>query len=176
MRIGSPLDPTERKIHELAACGVLKDLHNDLDGLVARAYGWDWPLARDVILERLVELHDERLREERTGKVRWLRPQYQIPRFGHVTPAAAELELPEGAPAPTKKAKRPSWPADVISQIGAIKQLLASEALSASEIVSRFSGARADIIQRHLEILSVMGEVQKNPDERYQGSGSLATS
>jgi hypothetical protein len=170
LRTGEELTANERKIHEIAACGVLKDLHDALDALVARAYGWEWPLEKEVILERLVALHDERVKEEKTGKVRWLRPDYQIPRFGKDLPAPPELVLPEGAAAPAKKAKRPSWPADVISQIGAIKRLLSEEALTAEDITARFTGAKADLVRKHLEILLVMGEIQLNPDGRYQGA------
>jgi hypothetical protein len=165
------LTPKERKIHEIAACGVLKDLHGELDALVAKAYGWEWPLEKDVILERLVALHDERVKEEKAGKVRWLRPDYQIPRFAKDLPVAeAALGLTDAAPAAAKKAKPPAWPADVISQIGAIKRLLADEALSADDVAARFTGAKADIVRRHLDILLVMGEVQQNPDGRYQGA------
>jgi len=171
LRSGEPLTEKERKIHEIAACGVLKDLHDELDMLVAKAYGWEWPLAKEVILERLVALHDERVNEEKAGKVRWLRPDYQIPRFGKgVASAASELGLDEATPAAAKPAKRPVWPADVISQIGAIKNLLASQALTIAEVGGHFSGARLEIIRRHLDILEVMGEVQKNHDGRYQGA------
>lgn len=170
LRSSEPLTAKERKIHELAACGVLKDLHDEIDALVAKAYGWEWPLERDVILERLVALHDERVNEEKAGNVRWLRPDYQIPRLGKdLAPAASELDLDEVAPAATKPAKRPAWPADVISQIGAIKKLLSSQALAIEEVAGQFSGSRPEIVRRHLDILEVMGEVQKNPDGRYQG-------
>ena len=170
LKSGAALTPKERKIHEIAACGVLKDMHDELDALVAKAYGWEWPLTKEVILERLVALHDERVKEEKAGKVRWLRPDYQVPRFGKDLPVAApDLDLPE-APAAAKKARRPAWPADVISQIGAIKRLLEAEALSAEDIAARFTGAKADIVRRHLEILLVMGEVMLNPDGRYQGA------
>jgi hypothetical protein len=64
----------------------------------------------------------------------------------------------------------PPYPADVISQIGAIKRLLSEEALAAEAIAARFTGAKADLVRRHLEILLVMGEVQLNPDGRYQGT------
>ena len=60
--------------------------------------------------------------------------------------------------------------ADVISQIGAIKRLLAHEALTTDDIAARYTGAKAEIIRRHLDILQVMGEVQQNPDGRYQGA------
>ncbi|MEK6609936.1 MAG: class I SAM-dependent DNA methyltransferase, partial [Gemmatimonadota bacterium] len=171
LKSGDALTPKERKIHEIAACGVLKDLHGELDALVAKAYGWEWPLEKDVILERLVALHDERVKEEKAGTVRWLRPDYQISRFGKDLPAAeAALGLTDAAPAAAKKAKRPTWPADVISQIGAIKRLVADEALSAEDLAARFTGAKADIVRRHLDILLVMGEVLQNPDGRYQGA------
>ncbi|HEX2207102.1 MAG TPA: DNA methyltransferase, partial [Longimicrobium sp.] len=81
LRSGEPLTPQEREIHQIAACGVLKDLHDELDLLVAEAYGWPWPMDREEILERLVAPHDERVEEEKQGIVRWLRPDYQIPRF-----------------------------------------------------------------------------------------------
>ena len=171
LRTGEALTPKERKIHEIAACGVLKDLHDELDALVAQAYGWEWPLEKEVILERLVALHDERVKEEKAGKVRWLRPDYQIPRFGKDLPTPApDLGLAEAEPAKAKKAKRPAWPADVISQIHAIKRLLATEALTADELAARFAGAKPEIVRRHLDILFTMGEVLQNPDGRYQGA------
>lgn len=171
LKTGEALTPKERKIHEIAACGVLKDLHEELDSLVAKAYGWEWPLERDVILERLVALHDERVKEEKAGKVRWLRPDYQIPRFGKDLPAAEPgLGLAESTAAAAKKVKRPAWPTDVISQIGAIKRLLADEALSADDIAARFTGVKVDLVRKHLDILLVMGEVLQNPDGRYQGA------
>jgi hypothetical protein len=109
--------------------------------------------------------------EEKSGKVRWLRPDYQIPRFGKdLAPAASELDLDEAAPAVARPAKLAKWPADVISQIGAIKKLVASQALGVDEVAGQFSGAKPEIVRRHLDILEVMGEVQKNPDGRYQGA------
>jgi hypothetical protein len=171
LRSSEALTPKERKIHEIAACGVLKDLHDELDAPVAKAYGWEWPLEKDVILERLVALHDERVKEERAGKVRWLRPDYQIPRFGKDLPSPApDLGLAEAEPAKARKAKRPAWPTDAVSQIQAIKRLLATEALSADELAARFTSPKPEIVRRHLDILFTMGEVQHNPDGRYQSA------
>src|SRR5690606_28309898 len=70
LRSGEELTHPERRVHELAACGVLRDLHHELDAAVARCYGWEWPLPEDIILERLVALHDERRAEEEAGTVR----------------------------------------------------------------------------------------------------------
>lgn len=51
-------------------------------------------MERKEILERLVALHGERVAEESVGKVRWLRPEDQIPWYapGSVS-AGLELEV-----------------------------------------------------------------------------------
>lgn len=167
LRSGAALTKKEQAVHTLAACGVLKDLHDELDSLVAEAYGWEWPLPKEIILERLVALHDERVREEQAGKVRWLRPDYQIPRFGKGAVAPApELALPAAA----KKAKvapKPAWPATAVEQITGIKDALAAEPLSVPEIAARFQGARADLVRRHVETLALMGELRLESGGRY---------
>src|SRR5439155_18067192 len=111
------------------------------------AYNWSWPLHDKTILARLVALHDERVREENAGTVRWLRPEYQSIRFASELPSS-ELALDQGIPKATKKAKKPPFPSDVIGQIGAIKRILAAETLAAQEITSHFSGAKADLVRR----------------------------
>ncbi|MBK8003721.1 MAG: hypothetical protein IPK12_07160 [Gemmatimonadetes bacterium] len=65
---------------------------------MAEAYGWPWPMEKEEILERLVRLHDERVEEEKRGLIRWLRPEYQIPRFApEAAPATLNLPEPEAA-------------------------------------------------------------------------------
>ena len=43
----------------------LQHVHRELDEAVAAAYGWEWPLADEEILERLFELNQKRAREGR---------------------------------------------------------------------------------------------------------------
>jgi hypothetical protein len=43
LRRRTPLEAKERAVHEAAACGGLRDLHDALDVAVAGAYGWAWP-------------------------------------------------------------------------------------------------------------------------------------
>jgi type II restriction/modification system DNA methylase subunit YeeA len=38
----------------------LANLHSDLDNAVAAAFGWEWPLSDDEILQRLFALNQER--------------------------------------------------------------------------------------------------------------------
>jgi hypothetical protein len=172
LRSGAQLTAKEQAVHTLAACGVLKDLHEELDALVAEAYGWEWPQPRDIILERLVALHDERVREERAGKVRWLRPDYQIPRFAKGAAAPApELALPAAAAKKVKPAAKPAWPAHAVEQIAAIQETLAAEPLTAAQVAARFAGARADLVRRHIETLALMGEVREEAGGKYVAAG-----
>lgn len=165
LRTGKPLSPSERKVHEFAACGVLMDLHDDLDRLVAEAYGWSWPMERDEILARLVTLHDERVQEEKAGMVRWLRPEYQVPRFADGAEVGVdEMELEMS----TETTDRAPWPSGTIEQIQALQSLVMQVPRTVEEAASAFRGARRDIVERHLETLALMGEVQRMPDGHYQ--------
>jgi hypothetical protein len=168
LRSGEPLTAKERTIHEITACGVLRDLHDALDARVAEAYGWTWPMEKEEILERLVALHDERVAEERSGRIRWLRPDYQIPRFAPHTSAqtAPLLDLPAVAIPPAKSAL-PQWPSTAVDQFAEIAALLSTRTLSVDQVASAFTGSRRDLIQRHLETLELMGEVTQDIDGRF---------
>jgi len=169
LRSGEALTPKERTIHELAACGVLRDLHDELDALVAQAYGWPWPMEKEEILERLVKLHDERVEEEKRGLIRWLRPEYQIPRFApEETPAA--FDLPDAEPpvvAVTAPAGKLAWPATAVEQLGALGSLIARGALTADSATAAFAGADRKLVERHLETLALMGEAAVDQGGRY---------
>lgn len=72
----------ERERAHAARAGIVDELHRQLDDAVAAAYGWPVDLSPAEIVARLVALNAERAAEEQAGKIRWLRPDYQIPRFG----------------------------------------------------------------------------------------------
>ena len=61
---------------------IIHRLHQQIDAAVAKAYSWPADLAPAEIVARLVALNGERAAEEKAGHIRWLRPDYQIPRFG----------------------------------------------------------------------------------------------
>jgi hypothetical protein len=46
----------------------------------------------------------------------------------------------------------------------------AEASLGLTDAAARFTGAKAEIVRRHLDILEVMGEVMQNPDDRFQGA------
>jgi hypothetical protein len=171
LRAGGPLTDSERVIHEAAACGVLRDLHAELDRYVFLAYGWPDDLSSDEVLSRLVALHDERIAEERSGQVRWLRAEYQALRFGRAG-EEGELDLMDvTAVSPNEKQE---WPAGVLEQIGALQELLRSGAVSAEEATRCFGGARLPHVLRHLETLELLGEARRDANGAFHAVSRAA--
>lgn len=87
LRTGAEMDDKEQRRATKARAAIVNRLHEQLDQAVADAYGWgeEWrsgALGPSEIVARLVALNHERAAEEKAGKVRWLRPDYQVPRFG----------------------------------------------------------------------------------------------
>ena len=85
-RSGAEMDLIEQARVQAARAPIVDRLHEQIDAAVAQAYGWgdDWrngDLPPSEIVARLVELNHDRAAEEETGTIRWLRPDYQIPRF-----------------------------------------------------------------------------------------------
>ena len=174
LRSGEPLTPGEREIHQIAACGVLKDMHDELDRLVAEAYGWPWPMEREEILERLVALHDERVEEEKRGIVRWLRPDYQIPRFAkELQQPAPTLELVEPESRQVDGNRR-QWPVTTVDQIAALHALISSGSFTPEEAAAAFVNARPELVGRHLDTLAMVGEARLGSDGRYQAIAMAA--
>jgi hypothetical protein len=142
------LTPAEEDIKDKGLIMILKELHEKLDRLVFQAYGWPWTLTDEEVLEKLVALNHERAAEERRGIVRWLRPEYQIPRFGkdidkqaaqeEDAQIVADLALPEAA------ARKLSFPTDAVAQTAAVFAALASAnaPTDAVTIAARFRKTR----------------------------------
>jgi hypothetical protein len=87
LRSGAPMDEKEQRRATKARAAIVNRLHEQLDQAVADAYDWgeEWragTLGPSEIVARLVALNHERAAEEKAGKIRWLRPDYQEPRFG----------------------------------------------------------------------------------------------
>ena len=121
------LGPEDRRIFDDGLVLILKEYHDKLDTEVAAAYGWPADLPDTEILTRLVALNAERAKEEAAGQIRWLRPEYQIPRFGTPT---EKLDLIGGTvhePRATLPAgKKPLFPTDNVAQTAAVMEALQS--------------------------------------------------
>jgi hypothetical protein len=131
-------------------------------------------MRKEEILDRLVALHDERVNEEKRGVVRWLRPAYQIPRFG-ADLSSAGLGLPTTAAAAEGSAPAlRSWPTSAVEQLAAIGALVGQRVVSVDDAMATFAGARRELVIRHLETLALMGEDTRDADGRYQAARKVA--
>jgi hypothetical protein len=164
-RVNAALGPDDRRIFADGLVLILKELHDKLDAAVADAYGWPIDLTDREILSRLVALNKERTREEAQGVVRWLRPDYQIPRFGSVK-EKAELDLVGGklgTETALPSGPKPLFPTDDLGQNIAVTTVLAgaSGPLDANSLATAFKQGRriAPKVASILAALSRMGFV-----------------
>ncbi|PPK87329.1 type II restriction/modification system DNA methylase subunit YeeA [Neolewinella xylanilytica] len=184
LRSGEPLDDKERKIHEQGLVGILKQLHDELDVAVAKAYGWEDLIAGDPdsseaklrddvtqeILQRLVDLNAERAAEEAKGLVRWLRPEYQAPEENRGVQSELELDEDDIATVAVVAEKR-KWPKDLTAQVTTLRDLLreAGETpLSLSDIAEAFkpklTKKRQGEAEKLLEMMESLGQAEITPE------------
>jgi hypothetical protein len=163
VRKAEPLDMVEQDQRQRGLIDLICELHDRIDDEVADAYGWPRDLSDEQIVARLVELNAQRHAEEQRGIVRWLRPEYQIPKAGvielHGAKAATQIEaaLPEAA------ARKPAFPRDAIGQTAAVIADLRVGAPDAEAIARRYSqGLKiARRIQATLDALERLGHVHR---------------
>jgi hypothetical protein len=173
--------PAERDVYDSALIGILRDIHDDIDREVFAAYGFDdlatilvglpgatMPLdvkpeaqerAEEDLIQRLVDLNVKRVAAEARGEVAWLRPDYQIARFGQ--PGATEqieADLVEGA---IDKAAS-AWPKDPLDQITLVRSALGSAIgpIGIDELTAGFKGGRnrGEQVKRVVATLVTLGQ------------------
>jgi len=172
LKAGAALNEEEHRIKDEGLVLILKELHERLDALVFQAYGWPATLTDDEVLSRLVELNKKRALEEAVGNIRWLRPEYQIPRFGsdaekarlaeekrrareaeRLRPRQGAFDLQDDLREMMPKDGKPDFPTgDELAETAAVMSVLASAAvpLSIDAIAQRFSqGMR---VKRRVEL------------------------
>ncbi len=189
------LSAKERDIHEAGLVSILKELHDDIDRAVFEAYGWadlapaligrpgattpsphktpEQEEAEEQLLARLVALNRERAEEERRGTVRWLRPDFQIPKLGHKAKGhqeEAHLAAPEAAKG------KPAWPREDLDRIRILRDMLDRAATPASaEVLSeafkgKDSARRRKSVEKALETLAAVGAAQSAADGEDGGN------
>lgn len=142
LKAGEPLSDKDEDVKTRGRVLILKELHEKIDAATFRAYDWPDALTDEEILARLVALNAERAAEEARGHVRWLRPDYQIPRFGRPQDRAEQIEAAlETAAGPARK---PAFPASDLEQSFAVHDLLAASPapLTAAAIAGHFRQGR----------------------------------
>ena len=164
LRAGETIEGKDREIYDQGLIGILRDLHDQIDAEVARAYGWPVDLSDEDILFRLVALNKERAEEEARGHIRWLRPDYQNPE-GRVAAKGKTSEMDLGA---TAKAEKAPWPKTLPDQIAAVREVLEKMGeASPDQIARRFVRARTTAVQPLLDSLAALGQAEKFEDGRF---------
>ena len=162
----SDLGSDDRLIFDRAHVLILKERHEELDAAVAEAYGWPVDLPEQDVLTRLVALNKERAAEEARGEVRWLRPDYQIPRFGTALQKQDLLELTGehvASKAEVSKLGKPNFPSDAAAQgvviMAAFGQFDAP--ITAAELAKTFKqGKKVEArVAETLKVLAAYGQI-----------------
>jgi restriction-modification enzyme MmeI-like protein len=159
------LIPKEKAIHDKGLVALLKQLHDDLDAAVFAAYGWSTTLTDEEILDKLVALNTERVREEKQGIIRWLRPEFQSP-TNTTASVQVEMELePEEKPLPEKK----PLPKEHTAQLQAVRAVVSvmKGTAAVEEIAQCFTNARPVKVQKLLDDLVTLGLVKKTVGGTY---------
>jgi SAM-dependent methyltransferase len=161
---GRVLSDEETAIRDKGFVLILNEHHDAIDRAVAAAYGCPADLHDDDILAHLVALNAQRAREEATGQVRWLRPDYQRPRFGRDGRGGEQITAAElVAPAFAAAAGKPAFPAGPVERVATVLAALAGAgaALDAAAIASTFKqGRKVERAVRDILIsLARVGEV-----------------
>lgn len=159
LRARETLSDDERGVNTRGLVQTLKDLHDELDTLVAAAYGWPADLPTPELLERLAALNGVRAAEERQDIVQYLRPAYQNPER---TVQGLLVEV-EGTAAAA--AKRPAFPKKTKEQSQAVRQLLRDSArpLTPGQIAQSFTGVGEGRIEDILGLMEGVGQVREVP-------------
>ena len=164
-----PLTSQEEDIRDHGLVLIIKELHDRIDAAVFEAYGWPADLSDEEILARLVALNKVRAAEEARGKVRWLRPDYQIPKFG--TPAEKEKQLEAELVTEAKAVQKPSLPAGAVERTAAVFAALAEadEPMDATMLATTFKqGKRVEKqVGATLAALSRMGHLSTADGHRF---------
>lgn len=162
IRSSHPLSAAETSVRDRGLALILDEHHQAIDAAVAAAYGWPADLAEEEVLARLVALNRQRAQEEERGQVRWLRPDYQRPRFGGAARGGEQIEaevLVAARPAVTK----PAFPTDAVERVAAVLGVLAGVAipLDAAGIAGQFrQGRRIERAVRDILVsLARVGEI-----------------
>ena len=109
------------------------------------------------------KVNSERAKEEASGLVRWLRPDYQNPGGGQTQQAALAVELePQAKPGKSRPGKLP-WPKTLAERVKAVSAALAGvkEPVTAAEIARHFARARAVDADEILETLCAVGKARR---------------
>ncbi|WP_426147703.1 type IIL restriction-modification enzyme MmeI [Polaromonas sp. DSR2-3-2] len=180
LREGRPLSTKEKIIHTQGLVSVLKELHDELDAAVLLAYGLTPGEDTDALLTHLVSLNASRAAEEKTGRIRWLRPAFQNPALAASltnqellasAPLAQQVDLALDVPledvpaAATGPQAAQPWPGTLPDQVRAVAHILAGTPIAlpqtAIEACFKGRGPWKKSLPRILDTLEALGRARR---------------
>ncbi|MDF1553449.1 MAG: hypothetical protein P1P84_10330 [Deferrisomatales bacterium] len=167
LRAGEELSPADRTLHERGLVSVLRQLHDELDAAVFAAFGWPADLGDEEVLERLVALNRERAEEERRGRVRWLRPEFQNP--GGLGAEQLAVEGGRAAATAAQRVEKRPWPGALAEQARGVLDALRVLGVpaTAEDVAKTFRGARRSQVSDLLETLASLGQAHRLGGGRF---------
>jgi hypothetical protein len=119
-------------------------------------------LTEEEILFRLVDLNAARSAEERTGLIRWLRPEFQKTA---AVQGGLEVEIEETEPLPTRTTRSP-WPSSLPERVRAVRNFLVQSPVPVplSTVARAFVRARVPDVSAILETLAALGRANREGD------------
>ena len=137
---GRSLSAAEADIRDRGLVLILNEHHEAIDTAVAAVYGLPVTAEDETILATLVALNRDRAREEERGTMRWLRPDYQRPRFGREAAVGEQIEAAELLVLPAPGSAKPVFPTQPVERVAAVLAVLATATmpLDATAIAQRF--------------------------------------
>lgn len=122
------------------------------------------------VLEKLranVALNTERAKEEASGLVRWLRPEYQHPGGAQPQQTSLAVEVEPEPKSGKQRAGKLAWPKTLSERVKAVSTALAAmkEPATAPEMAKRFARAKAADVGEILETLCAVGKARRGKGE-----------
>jgi hypothetical protein len=110
-----------------------------------------------------VALNAERAKEEASGLVRWLRPDYQNPGGAQTLQTALAVEVEPEAKPGKQRAGKLAWPKTLSERVKVVSTALATvkEPVTAPEMAKRFARAKAGDVGEILETLCAVGKARR---------------
>jgi hypothetical protein len=175
LRAGQALDAKQQRVNTQGLVSShLLPLHEELDRLVARAYGWGEPveaLSDETILERLVALNAARAAEEAQGVVRWLRAAAPLASASQAAATAEDVAGEEegGESGELGAPSQSVWPKAPQEQAACLRQLIKDEpGQTRAQLVARLGGeAVAPSVEAMLGILQALAVAVEVEGQRW---------
>ena len=115
----------------------------------------------------MVALNADRAKEEASGLVRWLRPEYQNPQGAQAHQAAFVIPTLNPQPTALNPRRKLPWPKTMAERVKAVNGALAlvKQPVTAADVAIGFARVKAGDVGEILETLCAMGHARRGKAE-----------